>query len=145
MPLGLSLLVLSQLPLLAAFVLAFPGSTSEHEVTSSLDHGVVHLTLHHQNAPSCAHRHHGCERLFLGASEGEHQDHEISAGSGQVSVKPTEGVDLPEDCFNTVWVDLFEHLSVESAVLAYSRGRQANSFGPPSTPVALRRGIVMRH
>lgn len=62
-----------------------------------------------------------------------------------MSAEPTEGAVLPEGCVATVWVNFFENLSAESAVLAVSRGEIASSSGPPSTPVELRRGVVMRH
>jgi len=87
--LGLCVLVLSTLPLLAAFALALPCADREHEVTALFDRGVVHAALHHgpRSDVRQAHRHTRCESLLLGDSPPGHPDHEFSAGSPGVSVE----------------------------------------------------------
>lgn len=143
MPLALTALVFSQIPLAAAFVLALPNADSEHEVVTAFDGGAVHLSLRHASVPDRPHRHHGCERLLFGESGSEHPDHEFLAGSSEEISEPESG---PEEGL--------EGSGAVSPTTAVCPGIECRAgFAviagglsvPPTMPALWRRGVVMRH
>lgn len=141
----LAVLLLTQLPLVAALMLAALNPGSDHELQARYDRGRIEVVLHHVAKPQAGHRHTGLESVLVNGESGEpgggHPDHVLAFGSSAPQEKADGGV-LPE---GSPVAD-----AVAASPIRVPRPAVRHAACPvpcrvaPSPPGGWRRGVVMR-
>lgn len=134
----LTLLLLTQVPLLAAVMLAMGNAESDHEFRACYDQGRIEVTLHHAAQAGRAHRHTGLESVLMDDGGEGHPDHVISFGSSSpVETSPVEDAPVPTVSLVPVVTaspDSLVTLDAPASVRVFAL----------SPPCDSRRGVVMR-
>lgn len=139
----LALLLLTQVPMLAAVMLATVNPGSDHEFRASYDQGRIEVTLHHAEEAGRGHRHTGLESVLMDDDAGDgHPDHAISFGSSSpAKTDATETIPASAVGFVPTLVIALDSLAIPDAC------RSALACGhvhAPPPPGHSRRGVVMR-